>query len=277
VVLGPIAAIVAGFFLFRTQIMAVIDTIVHAFTVAFDAIKTVALTVINFIKDNWRLMAVGLALVLLGPIAAAVAAFFLLRSKVAVVIDFIKTGFQSVKDFVIGVFNSIVSFAVTIPKRIVAAFSGLKAGVSRAASGMFDGIKSAMSSVVSFISGKVTAILNLIAKVIGEIKSLPGKIASPITSVTGKIGSFAGGVAGKVGHLFGGQHGGVVPRGGHATLVGEAGPEVLALPGGATVTPLPSLPNGGGKGRPIITQVFLDRRQIAEALASYTADLQAAR
>jgi phage-related protein len=274
VLLGPIAAIVAGFFLFRTQIMAVIDAVVKAFTVAFNAIKNVALTVINFIKDNWRLMAVGLALVLLGPIAAAVAAFFLLRSKVMVVIDAIKSGFISVKDVVIGVFNSIVAFAVSIPKRIVAAFSGLKSGVSRAASGMFDGIKSAMSSVVSFISGKVTEILNLISKVINEIKSLPGKVASPVTSVAKKIGGFASGV---VSHIPGLAEGGTTSRGGMA-VVGERGPEIVALPAGASVTPLPSVPNGGGGGqRPIITKVYLDRREIATAMASYTADLQAAR
>ena len=280
ILIGPVGnlvlLVIQNFTTIKNFIATTLGAIVNGFTVAFNAIKNVVMAVVTFIKNNWRLMAVALVVILGGPIAGAIAAFFLLRSKVMIVLDAIKSGFESVKTFVIGVFNSIVSFAASIPKRIVAAFSGLKAGVSRAASGMFDGIKSAMSSVVSFISGKVQAILNLIAKVIGEIKSLPGKIASPITSVTGKIGSFAGGVAGKVGHLFGGQHGGIVPRGGHATLVGEAGPEVLALPGGATVTPLPSLP-GGGHDQTVIAKVYLGPRQIAQALASYTADLQAAR
>lgn len=268
----PLAAAVAAFFLFRDQIGAAFKAIVAVVIAAFNAIKNVVLTVINFIADHWRLFAVGLALVLLGPIAAAVAAFFLLRSKVMVVIDAIKSGFISVKNVVIGVFNAIISFAASIPKRIIGVFSGLRAGVSRAASGMFDGIKSAMSSVVGFISGKVQAIINLIQKVIGEIKSLPGKVAAPITSVAGKVASLPG----KALHLIPGlQHGGIATRAGMA-VVGERGPEVVALPGGASVTPLPSLP-GGRNDHTVITKVYLGPREIAQAIGSYTADLQAAR
>lgn len=45
--------------------------------------------------------------------------------------------------------------------------------------------------------------------------------------------------------------------------------------GGGRVTPVPSL--GGGAGRPIVTKVYLDRRQIAEAVGSEFADRQARR
>jgi hypothetical protein len=56
---------------------------------------------------------------------------------------------------------------------------------------------------------------------------------------------------------------------------------MLSLPSGSRVTPLPppslaasQLASGGGT---VIAQVFLDRRQIAEAMAGYTAERQAAR
>ena len=278
VLLGPIgivaALVIKNFGLIKSTVSAVMAAVVTAVTAAFNAVKNVVLVVVNFIKTNWKLMAVGLALVLLGPLAAAVAAFLLLRSKVNVVINAIRAGFESLKGVILNVVNSIVGFVTSIPKRIISAFAGLKAGVSRAASGMFDGIKTAISSAVNFVSGKVTAILNLIKQVIGEVTSLPSKIASPVTSTVGKIKSFAGGL---LGHMPGLQHGGTVIRGG-AVLVGERGPEVMTLPAGASVDPIiPHSTLTGGRDRPMVANVYLDRKRIAQALASYTSDLQAAR
>lgn len=71
--------------------------------------------------------------------------------------------------------------------------------------------------------------------------------------------------------------GGTITRGGSA-IVGERGPEMVRLPRAAEVVPL-----GGGagaldsRGQTIVTQVFLDRRQIAEAVGTYTADRLARR
>jgi hypothetical protein len=75
---------------------------------------------------------------------------------------------------------------------------------------------------------------------------------------------------------------GVATGGGKTVLVGERGPEVLSLPSGARVTPLPppslaASQLGGMGGGTVVAQVFLERRMIAEALASYTAERQAAR
>lgn len=274
VLLGPIAAMVATFLLFRTQVTAIFKAIVTAVTVAFNAVKNVVMVVVDFIKANWKTMAVIVATALLGPIAGIIAAFLLLRSKVNVVTGAIKSGFEAAKAVVLGVVGSIVSAISSIPKRIIGMFSGLKAQVGRAASGMFDGIKNAMSSAVSFVSSKVTMILNLIKKVIGEVTSLPSKIASPVTSIAGKIGNFA---SGALGHIPGLQHGGNVTRPG-TVLVGERGPELMALPAGASVEPLiPHSTLTHGRERPIVANVYLERKRIAQALASYTSDLQAAR
>ena len=243
---------------------------------AFNAIKAVVLVVFDFIKDHWKLLAVILATMLLGPLAGLAAAFFLLSGKVQVVFNAIKAGFTAVKNWVINTGNAIVAFFSTMPKRIVAFFAGLPGRISKAASGMFDGIKSAFSSVVSFISSKVTAILNLIRKVIDEVTSLPSKIASPVTSVASKVSSFAGKVGGFLGGAF--ATGGTMPRNGLA-LVGERGPEVVALPGGAAVSPLAPAPAAltGRGGRPIVVQTFLEKRMIGQAVADYAGDLQASR
>jgi hypothetical protein len=76
------------------------------------------------------------------------------------------------------------------------------------------------------------------------------------------------------------QHGGTVRRRGRA-LVGERGPEVVSLPAGATVAPLTRQATvamaGVGGAQTIVTKVYLDRRQIAEAVGTYTADKLARR
>jgi hypothetical protein len=90
----------------------------------------------------------------------------------------------------------------------------------------------------------------------------------------------AGGVAGRAlsfatSHLPGMAQGGTVTAGGSA-LVGETGPEIVSLPRAAKVTPLPAGVVGGGGGT-VVTRVYLDKRQIAEAVGSYTADRVARR
>ncbi len=84
------------------------------------------------------------------------------------------------------------------------------------------------------------------------------------------------------GGIIAAQGGATLGGGGRNVLVGERGPEVASLPSGTRITPLPppALSGSqllGGATRPVVTQVFLDRRQIAEAVGSFSADEQAAR
>jgi hypothetical protein len=70
--------------------------------------------------------------------------------------------------------------------------------------------------------------------------------------------------------------GGVIRAGG-AALVGEQGPEIVSLPRGATVWPTPAVQAmganaPGASGQTIVTKVYLDRRQIAEAVGTYASD-----
>jgi hypothetical protein len=82
--------------------------------------------------------------------------------------------------------------------------------------------------------------------------------------------------------------GGTITAGGYA-LVGEQGPEVVRLPTGATVAPNraaqartnahsgTSAARGvfQGTDRPLVVQVMVGRRQIAEAVAEHMSDIRA--
>ena len=61
------------------------------------------------------------------------------------------------------------------------------------------------------------------------------------------------------------------------TMTGENGPELQYMPRGASVIPLPRVPefSGAGSGRPIHTHVYLDRREIAMAVHGGSDDIAA--
>jgi hypothetical protein len=113
ILLAPIAlplAIAAGlFFLFRDKVMAVfnavwgailwawnlISPIVNAIAAAFTwLLDTVIRPVINWIIDNWRLLAVIFAGVILGPIALVVAAFVFFRDTTVAVFSAVGNAFM---------------------------------------------------------------------------------------------------------------------------------------------------------------------------------------
>lgn len=113
-------------------------------------------------------------------------------------------------------------------------FRGLPGRISRATSGMFNGIKSAFRSAVNFvISG-----WNNLSFHIGGGSILGHKLPS-VTLNTPNIPYLA--------------KGGIATRGGLA-MVGEDGPELLSLPRGAGVTPLPV---GGGSGSEVTVRIEL--------------------
>jgi hypothetical protein len=64
--------------------------------------------------------------------------------------------------------------------------------------------------------------------------------------------------------------GGTITRAG-AALVGERGPEIVSLPNAAQVVPNAAVADAMGP-QTIVTQVYLDKRQIAEAVGTYAAD-----
>jgi hypothetical protein len=62
--------------------------------------------------------------------------------------------------------------------------------------------------------------------------------------------------------------GGIMRMGGPA-LVGEQGPEIVSLPAGAMVTPLPA---AGAMHVTITTPVYLDKRQIGLSVREWNSD-----
>jgi hypothetical protein len=134
--------------------------------------------------------------------------------------------------------------------------------------------------IKKFVLGVLDAIRAVIQRLIRMITGIPGRVTGALKKIPGvgtalKIG---GGVAGFVRrpHL---QQGGTITRGGHA-IVGERGPELVTLPTAARVAPLPVAAPAGGALRGTVevrVPVFLDRRQIAEAVGHFTADKLARR
>jgi hypothetical protein len=97
-------------------------------------------------------------------------------------------------------------------------------------------------------------------------------------NVGGALSGAVGAVGGALGHLPHFAEGGTMQTGGLA-LVGERGPELVSLPAGASVMPLPAGTSAAGaaRGSQTVVKVFLDKRQIAEAVASAERDAKARR
>lgn len=137
--------------------------------------------------------------------------------------------------------------------------------------------------IKTFIGNVITWIKTAFNNLIQWVKSVPGKF---IESTVGKIPGAktllkgAGAAAGLFGVHFKGQAGGVVPYRSNV-LVGERGPEILSMPGGARVTPLPQpgVALAGGLSQPIEVTVIsvLDGREIGRSVARVTADKLARR
>lgn len=130
-----------------------------------------------------------------------------------------------------------------------------------------DGLKAAFGSGLAFVGDLAKAFANAVIGFLND--AIPNKIPVPgapdIPLPDNPIPALAAG--------------GVTTTAG-AVLVGEAGPELLSLPRGARVDPLPrrgpmqSTVGRVFRERPIITKVYLDRRQIAEAVGAEVDDRQ---
>ena len=138
------------------------------------------------------------------------------------------------------------------------------------------------------------AVAGAIKSVINWIKRIPAHI--PFLSQIAHV--FTSGVRQDVGAVGGAAHwlttsnvhatraAGGFTFGGGNVLVGENGPEIVRLPGGANVIPnsrlgdVQSLGLGGqngGNDRPILVQVMLDRKVLAEGVARANQDYAARR
>lgn len=143
--------------------------------------------------------------------------------------------------FILRHFRQIVSFVRSMPGKI-----------ARAATGMWDGIKDAFKSAINWVISKWNNLsFGMSAKKVAGHTVIPGfHIGTPNIPLL--------------------ADGGTITRGGTA-IVGERGPEMIRLPPAAEVIPTARAAMAGAT-HTITTQVFLDRRQIAEAVGNYAAD-----
>jgi hypothetical protein len=123
----------------------------------------------------------------------------------------------------------------------------------------FDAIRSAGDAAVHWIADRFRQLVDFVKNIPSALGSLPGKAWKAVT---------------------GRQHGGIV-RTGELTLVGERGPELVQLPGGSRVTPLPrpalSAASPVLAGVQTTANFYLDRRLLGTAVAQDTSDRKARR
>jgi hypothetical protein len=245
--------------------MNIVLPIIGVLTVAFIAYKvaTIAATIASLgLQAAWLLIPLAIAAVVAGLIIAYKKVDWF-RAAVDFLVVKIKEAFNWLKNNWKVALVAIIAGPFGIAALVIAKnWDKIKDG----ARGVLNWFKDFGHKMVQFIVDGIKAAPGMILDAIKAL--LPGgKVGKKLTSLI----------------LPGFAFGGVQTRSGMA-VVGERGPELVQLPGGARVTPLPAgggvAPALGGTSalnRPITTQVYLDRRMIATAIAEDTADQKARR
>lgn len=255
-----LGALVAAFLSFKAMVIAA--------TVAENAyiIKLVAVKVATAAAavGQWLLNAAMLAfpvVAIVAAIAAVVAGFYLLYTRVGWFRKAVQNTWAWIKanwPLLLGILTGPFGTAVILIAR------------------NWDKIKAGARGLVSWFRNLGRDIVKAIA---AGIKAAPELVLNAIK------GLLPGGLAKKVGGSLGlWQHGGVVP-GRQWGIVGERGPELLQLPGGTRITPLPApsvsaapaLAGVAGVGSQTTAHFYLDRRLLGTAVAQDTADQKARR
>lgn len=275
------AKLMSGSTAFRVAVVAVTAALV----VYIATMKLATLTEVEFIATAapWLALAVGIgaAFVMLyqkcGWFRAAVQA---LGQAAVVAFNWIKTAVADVFNWVKGHWPLLLAI-LGGPIGAAAALIIKNFGAIRSAAvSVFNFIKGAVGAVGNAISSTVGAAFDAIKQTIQDIIQAIPNIGKAITSLPGKalhgLEKAGGGALHAATFGLVGQTGLYAGSGGFA-LVGEKGPEMVQLPQGAQVHPTVSGYGVGGGGGTIRIPVYLDSRQIAEAMGSFVADQQAAR
>jgi hypothetical protein len=240
--LGPIALVGAAVIALVALIVLNWDKVTAAFAAAFD-----------WLKRNWPLVLA----ILTGPIGLAVLAIVrnwdTIKAKGAAALQWIRDKATGAKDWLVAKFNAVVDF-----------FTGLPGRIARAGRGMWDFVADTFKTAVN--------------RVIGFWNDLEFTIGGGTYDPLGRFGPSVSvpSFTFRTPNLPTLWAGGNVTRGGLA-LTSELGPELLALPSGASVTPL-----GGGGGRGIgrllggggteVVQLVVDGRVLAEVVVDHQDD-----
>ena len=229
-----------------------LTAVIIAMTAAFIAYKIVciAATIANLGLDASMLPIIGIVAAIVVGVALLGLAFYEAYKHVA----FFRHGVQAAWSWIkknwpllLGIIAGPIGLAVVLVIR------------------HFDQVKKVALAIVHAITRAFKELVNF-------VKGIPSKIGGVAGTLLHKIPGY-GAASSVASHLnpFHWASGGVQPRPGPA-LVGEAGPELVNLPGGAQITPL-----AAGGGFTVEVPVYLDKQMIAKAVAQVTADKLARR
>jgi phage-related protein len=273
---GAFSALAAAFGLTSAALLGLIGTALVAaapfIAIGLAIVALVALFVLLYNKVGWFHDAVDAVwnAIVTGATAAfnwittaAQTAFNWIKSNWPLLLAILGGPFGLAVAIITGHFGKIKQAAQDVVSAIAGIFKGLPGQVAGVGKAIVDAIASGISSGAGAIMSAIESILP------GPLKKAVGGAAGLFSKIMGTGGIIA-------------AQGGATLGGGGTVLVGERGPELATMPAGTRITPLPPpmlSPSqlAGGATRPIITQVFLERRMIAEALGSFTAEQQAAR
>jgi phage-related protein len=141
----------------------------------------------------------------------------------------IQNVFNSAKSIVSGIFDGIKSKITSVWEGIKTTISDAVGSIKSTVKTVFDSLSGIMTGAFNGVSGAVRGVIN---GVIGAINGAIGGINSAI-DIANKLPGVNIGHMGQIPML---ATGGTLKRGG-AAIVGEKGPELVTLPGGATVHP----------------------------------------
>lgn len=140
--------------------------------------------------------------------------------------DWFGSVFTSAWEMVKNAFSNVVGFFQGIWDTIKNMFTSIGVTIADGISGAF---KSVINAVIKFAGGLINNFIRGINWAIDKINDIPGVEISKLTEIS--LPMLA--------------KGGIIRRGGDV-IVGERGPEMLSLPRGARVTPLPAGATSGG-------------------------------
>ena len=220
-------------------------------TGAFDAVKTAAVFVWDWLKKNWPL----LLAILTGPFGVAV--YLIVKHW-----DTIKSGAGAAKDWVVDKFDALVGFFKRMPGRM-----------ADAAVGLFDGIKDAFRGAINFVIDAWNGLSFSLPSVDTHIPGV-GRVGGftigtpniPRLAEGGIVSARPGGVIANIGE--GRWDEAVVPLNGARYLIDGSG--VTRLPMPALPDPqdidIPDLPDGQTLRQPVHIHLDVDGREIGEAV-----------
>src|SRR5215831_3276903 len=234
----------------------------------FLAVKTKLVTVAQWLW-NAALAANPIGIIIMA-IVALVAGFVVLYMKV----KWFREGVQAVWGWIKAHWPLLVSILVgpigAAVIQIIKHWSAIKGAAVSAFNAIKGVVEGVAGTITSVFKGAINGIIDAINVLISALNSIHVSIPGWVPGLGGK--GFGIHIA-TVGHVA--QTGTFMGHAGTA-LVGENGPEMVHLPQGARVSPFVQ---SYGAARETVVQVpvYLDSRQIALALGTFTADAKAAR